>query len=314
MVKAIVVGAINWDINLFVERFPRKGEEIVVKKIDRVPGGKGGNVAVAAARLMRRNESAIIGGLGKDHVGTEQVRIFEQEGVVVSGLKFSENVESGQAYIVIDSVGANIIHTYFGANATVMPEDLDAPARRELISEARVVTIMDPLFETAIKLSREARRLGKILVWDPGVKSELGIRNARPVLENIDYIIANEAEVENLTGTSDPDLASARLAELSQRLRVVAKQGSKGCILYHDGKRRRFPSLDLEVLGMRVVNTVGCGDAFLGAFVAAISEGRPDEEALRWGNCAGGLKATRPETRGSPTRETLLNHLKYCPE
>jgi len=54
---------------------------------------------------------------------------------------------------------------------------------------------------------------------------------------------------------------------------------------------------------------VGCGDAFLGAFVASLSEGRSDEEALEWANCAAGLKATRPETRGSPDRMTLLKYL-----
>ncbi|HKM77687.1 MAG TPA: PfkB family carbohydrate kinase, partial [Candidatus Bathyarchaeia archaeon] len=70
-------------------------------------------------------------------------------------------------------------------------------------------------------------------------------------------------------------------------------------------------ALDIELVGLKVVNTVGCGDAFLGAFVAALSEGRSDVEALKWGNCAGGLKATRSETRGSPDRDTLLRHLKF---
>jgi len=60
---------------------------------------------------------------------------------------------------------------------------------------------------------------------------------------------------------------------------------------------------------LKVVNTVGCGDAFLGAFVSALSEGLSDLDALRWGNCAGGLKATRFETRGSPSREMILKYL-----
>jgi len=134
LLKALVIGAINWDINLFVKEFPRGGEEVVVTRIARVPGGKAGNVAVAAARLLGRGRIALIGGLGKDSIASEHVRIFEQEGVVVSGLKFNENIESGQAYIVIDGKGENIIHTYFGANASVTPEDLNAPERRKLIS------------------------------------------------------------------------------------------------------------------------------------------------------------------------------------
>ena len=63
MLKAVVIGAINWDINLFISNFPRKGEEVVVRQITRVPGGKAGNVAVAIARLLGPGQTAILGGL-----------------------------------------------------------------------------------------------------------------------------------------------------------------------------------------------------------------------------------------------------------
>jgi len=80
--------------------------------------------------------------------------------------------------------------------------------------------------------------------------------------------------------------------------------------MYSAEKRNQLPNIDLAKAGLSVVNTVGCGDAFLGAFTAALSEGLSDLDALRWGNCAGGLKATRAETRGSPSREMLLRHLQ----
>jgi len=304
-----VIGAINWDINLFIKRFPRKGEETVVQRITRVPGGKGGNAAVAAARILGRNHAAIFGGLGKDLIGTEQVKIFEGEGVTTSGLKYCEEVESGQAYIAIDDEGANIIHTYFGANAMITPSDLDDPLRRGLISEATVITIMDPPFETGAKLAQIAKALAKVVAWDPGVKSELGIEKSRPLLENVDYLVANEFEIANLTGETNSDVAAKRLIGTNKRMKVVVKLGSKGCIMYREEKRDVLPNLDLTAVGLKVVNTVGCGDAFLGAFVAALSEGHSDLDALRWGNCAGGLKATRFETRGGPSREMLLKYL-----
>lgn len=304
-----MIGAINWDINLFIRKFPRAGEEVVVTRITRVPGGKAGNVTVAAARLLGPNQAAIIGGLGTDSIASEQVKIFEEEGVVVSGLKFDENAESGQAYIVIDERGENIIHTHFGANATILPEDLDTKERQKLISDAAVITIMDPPFETAVKLAREAKRLGKTVAWDPGIKSTLGVESVRDLVENTDYIVANESEVENLTGTKEPEEGAVKLMRLNARLKVVAKLGVKGVELYHENKRTVVGALDLNSLGMKVVNTVGCGDAFLGAFVAALSEGCTDRESLRWANCAGGMKATRHETRGSPNRAELLKHL-----
>jgi ribokinase len=309
LVKTVVIGAINWDINLFVKSFPQPSEETVVKRITRVPGGKAGNVAVATARLLGRNQSAILGGLGKDTVASEQVRIFREEGVVTSGLKFSQGEESGQAYIIIDEKGENIIHSYRGANSSVSPQDLDEPTRRELISQASVITIMDPPFETSLKLARTAKELGKTVTWDPGVMSELGMKRVQGLLKDVDYVAANEIEIANLTGTKIPIEAARKLTRAIPTLKVIEKVGAKGCMLYHNSRKIVCKGFNLKSRGLKVVSTVGCGDAFLGAFVAALSEGRSDQEALEWGNCAAGLKATRSETRGSPDRETLMKYL-----
>jgi ribokinase len=169
---------------------------------------------------------------------------------------------------------------------------------------------MDPPFDTSLTLARHAKLLGKIVAWDPGIKSELRVKGAKDLLQRIDYLIANESECENLTGMKKPAQAARRLIKENEKLKVVTKLGSRGATLHSEKKRVSVKCLDLEKRRMKVVNTVGCGDAFLGAFVAALSEGRVDEEALRWGNCAGGLKATRQETRGSPNRETLLKNLQ----
>lgn len=282
---------------------------MVVHRITRVPGGKAGNTAVAAARLLGPNQAAILGALGKDAVASEQVRIFQEEGVNVSGLKFTESVESGQAYLVIDAKGENIIYTHSGANARITPEDLDDPTRRELVAESSVITIIDPPLETALKLARQARELGKVIVWDPGVKSRMGVKHSEEILQKADYVLANESEVALLTGTKDRSASVRRLLKINGKLGVVAKLGSKGSIMYKGRRRVVSRPIDLKSLGMKVVNTVGCGDAFLGAFVSALCEGRSELEALNWGNIAGGLKATRAETRSSPNRETLLKLL-----
>ncbi len=309
LVSTVVIGAINWDINLFVKKFPRGGEETVVDHITRVAGGKAGNVAVAAARLLGHNEAAILGGLGNDTVSKEQVRIFQEEGVVTSGLKFSQNEESGQAYILIDEHGENIIHSFCGANSSITPEDLDDPTRMELVSKALVITIMDPPFETSLKLAKEAKQLGKIIAWDPGVKSEMGLKRVEAMLKNVDYLATNEAEIANLTGSKVPGEAARRLIKRNPNLKVLAKVGPKGSMLYQGKRKIVGQAIDLKHHGLKVVNTVGCGDAFLGAFVAALSDGQSDTEALRWANCAAGLKATRLETRGGPDRETLMKYL-----
>ena len=192
----------------------------------------------------------------------------------------------------------------------ILPQDLEDPAAKQLISEASIVTIMDPPLETSVKLAREAKRLGKRVAWDPGVKAQLGMAEVSSLLENVDYIAANESETENLTGISAAREAALKMIEVHPGLKVITKLGGLGSILHHGTSQVVRPAFDLAHHNLKVVNTVGCGDAFLGAFVAALSEGHSDEEALMWGNIAAGLKATRPETRGSPNRETLL---KYMP-
>jgi ribokinase len=306
------VGAVNWDITLFTNRLPHGGEEVVVNQITQAPGGKAGNTAVAAARLIGRNRVAILAGLGNDVVAKDHVRIFDHEGVITSGLKFSAQFDSGQAYIAVDEFGENAIYTYFGANAALTPDDLDDPKRQALISQASVVTLMDPPFETAVKLAIESKKNRKRIVYDPGVKSEKGLDALQPILNNADYLIVNESEIHNLTGSLNLQDATKKVTENYPRLKIIQKFGGRGSNMFEDGGSSVFvDALDLASLGMRVINTVGCGDSFLGAFVAALVEGLPDLDALRWATCAAGIKATKPETRGSPDRETMFRYLDY---
>ncbi len=309
MVDAVVAGAINWDINLFVKSFARPGEEMIVEKITGVPGGKAGNVAVAAARILGPNRVAIISSLGDDMIGKQQIEIFRKEGVLTGGILTRAGVESGQAYIVIDSSGENIIHTYFGANATTNANDFDDPKLKTLVADAQIVTVMDPPVEASDRMTGIASSGNRMIMWDPGVRARLDSETLRRILQRVTYLVVNEVETEYLTGTTDPDAASVQLLRDHPQLRVVLKRGKEGCVLRTTDASKRFSGVDLEALGMTVVNTVGCGDAFLGAFIAAKAEAKSDEEAIRWANAAGAIKATRLETRGSPTRQLLEEFL-----
>jgi len=309
MVKIVVAGAINWDINLFVKRFPEVGEEVAVERITRVPGGKAANVAVAVARVLGSGGAALIGCLGRDSIAGNQIAILKGEGVDVSGIRFVKEAESGQAYIIIDERGRNVINTLFGANLRLSPEDLLDPERARLIQESTIVTVIDPPLETIGSIVSTAKKGGKTVVWDSGVRSTLGLSRLKEVLRNVDYLVINRIEVKNLAGERDPLEARKRLAEANPEIRLVAKLGEDGCSMVGPHGAVEVPGINLEGLGMHVVNTVGCGDAFLGVFVASKAEGLKDEEALERANLAGALKATRPETRGSPKRQELEKYL-----
>src|SRR2546422_10811910 len=92
-----ITGALNWDINLFVKQIPRSGQEVVVEKIDRVPGGKGGNVSVAASRILGPGHVALVACVGKDDVGKKQIAILKLEGVDTTAVQSLDRLESGQA-------------------------------------------------------------------------------------------------------------------------------------------------------------------------------------------------------------------------
>jgi ribokinase len=312
MADLICCGAINWDINFFMDRLPRTGEEVPVNEIQRVSGGTAANVSVAAARIMGPRKVAFIGALGDDSIGETQLSILEAEGVNPSGVLIVEGEESGQAYITIGLDGENEIHTYFGANLCLTRQNLLDQERRALIEEASVAVIMDPPLETAEGFAKLCSSSGSTVIWGPGVYAEMGIEALSPVLEYSDYLVLNHLEYENFMGTSEPGEVSEMLKGVKPGLKGIIKRGSEGSILCGAGHDEPLvmEAAPLEKLGMSVVNTVGCGDAFIGAFAAAKVQGLSDAESLRRGCAAGSFKATRKETRGGPTAEELESVLE----
>ena len=305
MVKVVVAGAINWDINLFVQRFPRPGEEMPIDRITGGPGGKAGNASVAAARLLGPGQVGIIGALGLDAIADKQIRLFEDEGVVTSAISRKANVESGQAYITTEESGENIVHTYFGANKVLEPADVFRPEVKEMIGSATIAVITDPPQPAVEAITEIAHESGRLVAWDPGVRAEAGMQKLRRALVCTSYLFLNEAEVEYMTGIRNPEEVAKRLSAINPEMTTILKSGKEGFEVFGPKEPIRIPGIDLAEWGLKVVNTVGCGDAFLGAFSAAKALKLSDEEALNWANWSGALKATRSETRGSPTMHEL---------
>ena len=307
-----ITGALNWDINLFVKQIPRTGQEVVVEKIDRVPGGKGGNVAVAASRILGHGHVALIACLGRDDVGKKQVSLLKQEGVDTSAIQILDDHESGQAYITVDENGGNVIETHFGANAGLKRDHLMLPVVQSVLANLRMLVVIDPPRQVAGKLLAEARRLEKSVLWHPGVLTRFGLSEFEKEMEDIDYLILNEHEATLFTAAKGLDESLSMLSNVSPKARILVTLGSRGAAFYSAGKLSRVSKISLEKLGRKVVNTTGSGDAFVGAFASYKVLGVSDMDAFKYANMAGALKASHPETRGSPTRKELEDsYLKY---
>ena len=300
-----ITGALNWDINLFVKRLPLSGQEVVVEKIDRVPGGKGGNVSVAASRILGPGRVALVACVGRDDVGKKQISILKQEGVETSAVQLLDRLESGQAYITVDEKGSNVIETHFGANAGLKREHLMLPQVQSILANIRMLVVIDPPRQVAGRLLGEGRRLGRSVMWHPGVLTRFGLEEFMDDMDDLDYLVLNEHEASLFAGVKGLDSSLAKLAKVAPKAKILVTLGSRGAAFYSAGKLSKIPRVSLEKLGRKVVNTTGSGDAFVGAYSAYKVLGVDDMSAFRYANMAGALKACHPETRGSPTRKEL---------
>ncbi|MCK4263142.1 MAG: hypothetical protein KAW95_03760 [Dehalococcoidia bacterium] len=307
MSRLVVCGAINWDISCFVDHLPAPGEEVTIRTVTQVSGGTGGNVAVAAARILGAGQVALIGALGEDDIAHRQLSALDAEGVVTRGIHLLAGEESGQAHILIDQQGQNIVASQLGANARLRAQHLNNPSVRRLLQECDSMIFTDPPLEVAAELVSWARRRGIPALWDPGILTSHGWQPLELLAKQVDTLFLNEAEASALFGTAAPDAIIQRMANVQLPNQVVLKLGTEGAAMLQaaTGLRFQVPPLPLKELGLNAINTVGCGDVFAGAFAAYRVLGKATRECLIMASVAAGLNATNPETRGCPDRPTL---------
>jgi ribokinase len=307
MANLVVCGAINWDISCFVEQLPEPGEEVTIKHITRVSGGTGGNIAVAAARILGAKKVALIGALGKDDIARQQIAALEDEGVITEGIDHIGGEESGQAYILIDQTGQNVIASHLGANARLGPGHLNKAQVKQQLQECRGIVLTDPNLEVAEELIKLAKRRDVPVLWDPGILISPNREALQSLAREVEVLFLNETEANALLGTDELNMSLQKLKELGFGNHTVLKLGAQGAAMLEpaSGTVTEVPALPLKELGLNVVSTVGCGDVFAGVFAAYHVMGSSLAQALIMASAAAGLNATRPETRGSPDRANL---------
>ena len=307
MASLVVCGAINWDISCFVERLPVPGEEVIIKNVTRVSGGTGGNIAVAAARILGAKEVALIGALGKDDIARQQIAALQEEGVITKSIAYIEGEESGQAYILVDQTGQNFIASNLGANARLNRKCLNKGQVQQQLQKCRGLVLTDPHLEVAEELINLAKRRAVPVLWDPGILINPNQKVLQALAKKVEVIFLNETEASALLGTGDLDMSLQKIKKLGLGNHVVLKLGTQGAVMLDSfsGKVTAVPALPIKKLELNVISTVGCGDAFAGVFTAYQVMGSSLERSLIMASAAAGLNATRAETRGSPGRATL---------
>jgi len=281
----LVVGSVNMDLVVRCPRLPEPGETLAGSDFRLVPGGKGGNQAVAAARLGV--STALIGRVGRDAFGDALLEGLSNARVDITHVGRDGEAASGVALILVDPNGQNSIVVAPGANGRLAPEHLQAAGSMFAWADAVLVQLEVPLptVEQALVLGRQG---GALTVLDAGPALAL----PEAVLKMAEIVSPNESEARAITGIEVSDAASARLA--ADRLRemgartAVLKLGSQGAYLASDEMERHFPAFPVEP-----VDTTAAGDAFTAALAVAIASGEPLPEAVRYANAAGAAATLR---------------------
>lgn len=295
MNDVLVIGSINMDLVVRAERLPDAGETLTGTGFATIPGGKGANQAVAAARLGAR--TAMIGRVGDDAFGATLRAALAAEGIECRGVRAVPGVPTGVALIEVDDAGRNRIVVVPGGNGQLRPTDVDAHG--ELIAGAKVVALQleVPLGAVAAAALR-ARALGKTVVLNPAPAAPL----PPELVAAADYLVPNELEAGALTGLRVDSQEAA--AEAARRLRaggarnVIVTMGSAGVLAAGPAGVRHFPAR-----AVRAVDTTAAGDTFIGGLCAALVEGRPLEQAIAFAQAAASISVTRPGAQTSiPSR------------
>jgi ribokinase len=309
----IVVGSVNVDLVATADRLPAPGETVTGARFSRHHGGKGGNQAVAAARLGA--PTAFVGAVGDDAFGEEATAALAAEGIDLAALR-TVHAATGVAVILVDGRGENLISVASGANAEVTVDAvrdalaLLAPGPGDVVLVGHEI----PTATTRAAL-HSAREAGATTILNPAPAAGID----RSVFGLADILTPNRSELTALVDEDArrigragvfggrPEIAAAMLLDANSegegaRKAVVVTLGDAGAVVV----RRGVAPVDLTAPAVRSVDAVGAGDAFNGALAAGLAAGIDLDTAARRAIAAASLSTTRPGAReGMPTPTEL---------
>ncbi|WP_320175049.1 ribokinase [Maridesulfovibrio sp.] len=301
--RLIVLGSVNADHVLQVDNFPRPGETVTGHGYQIIPGGKGANQAVAAARLGA--DIGFIACVGDDDFGRRMINEFQQDGIETSAVMAVEGLPTGIALIQIAASGENAISISAEANAALTPEAIKP--HLDLIREAETLLMqLESPLETIELAAKEARAAGTKVILNPAPARVF----PDSLLADLDMITPNETEAELLTGVkveSEEDAVMAACVLHGKGVEtVLITLGEKGAFLSRaEGKKL------IGGYSVKAVDTTAAGDTFNGALVASMQKGASIEQAIGFAHGAAAISVTRLGAQTSiPSLEEVNQFIK----
>ncbi|GAA0351558.1 ribokinase [Morganella psychrotolerans] len=283
--RLTVLGSINVDHIMNIAQFPAPGETVIGKQYQTAFGGKGANQAVACGRSGA--DITFIACVGDDAIGAEILAQLKHDRVHTAAINVIPETTTGVAMIFVNGEGENVIGISAGANAALTPARFSPYQMIVAQSDALLMQLESPL-ETVIAAAEIAKKNQTKVILNPAPAREL----PDSLLSLIDVITPNETEAEKLTGISVSDETGA--AKAAQALhdkgieQVLITLGSRGVWLSINGEGRCIPGFKVNA-----VDTIAAGDTFNGAYVTALLEGKPADDAVRFAHAAAAISVTR---------------------
>ncbi|MDP1796656.1 MAG: ribokinase [Planctomycetaceae bacterium] len=298
--RVVVVGSINMDLVARVPRLPRPGETVSGIALAYIPGGKGANQAVAAARLGA--QVTMCGRLGDDAFATALRESLTEAGVDLSSVRTTPGMSSGVAWIGVDDEGTNSITVMAGANGSVTIDDVQH--WDDLIRQADVVIVQGEIPLPAIEaVLAQAKRAGVKTVFDV---APVPTEPLPAACWQADILSPNQTECEQLTGLpvdswSTAEAATLALHQMGANI-VVLKMGALGALVHEPGQTAvRVPAFEIEAL-----DTTAAGDAFTAALAVAWAGGATLPDAIRFACAAGACASLHLGAQPAmPTRDAV---------
>lgn len=292
----VVVGSLNADLVVQVERMPAPGETVRGSELVVLPGGKGANQAAAAALLGGR--VAILGAVGDDGHGRLLLDAAARAGVDTGAVVRLDGTATGTAVISVDARGENSIIISPGANGHLTPEYL----AEDFFTGAAVLCLCLEVSEATVLA---AARRGR----DAGAQVLLNLSPYQPVgpelLGQVDVLLVNDHEAGDLLGRdvveAGWDAVLSALVAVGVR-RAVVTLGSRGSVVLDATAASGDRVVEVAAVPVEAVDTTGCGDAFTGALAQQIAAGRTLVEAAGFAARVAAIAATRPGAQSSYPR------------
>jgi ribokinase len=301
--QIVVIGSSNVDLIMKMSHLPQRGETVTDAIFLQTFGGKGANQAVAAARAGGR--VAMINCVGDDRYGAAIRGNLGEAGIDIEGVFAESGVASGTALVMIGDAGDNYLSVAPGANYRLTRAQIDQ-CRPSIADAAMIVLqceILPDTLQYVIEIAAEHRR-----------PIMLNLAPARPLpdacLQKLTYLIVNESEAEFLCGARVDSLAAAQAAAQAIRARgpavVIVTLGAQGACLCSDEGTLHVPGFAVQP-----VDATAAGDTFCGSMAAALVEGRPLAEGIRFASAAAAIAVARLGAQPSiPQREEIDRFLR----